>query len=278
MTPIVLVFALALAQSDTFEVASVKPGGPITPGQRLKHGGPGTSEPGRVTFTNAPLSYLLSQAYDVWQDQVSGPSWLSGFDGHRYTIVATMPPSTTSEQFQAMLQNLLAERFQLRVHREHQTRPGYELVVAEGGPKLQEWKPGTGPSKFHPRFDAANPKGLMLMSPMEGGRGTLRIFTRDTMEAFCRMVGVHINMSNGLPFNGPQARVVDRTGLTATYEFALEFSGVFSPAPGADGVASDPGPTIFHAIEKLGLKLRKVKEVPVEVIVVDHAEKVPIEN
>jgi uncharacterized protein (TIGR03435 family) len=188
-----------------------------------------------------------------------------------------MPPTTTKEQVQVMLQNLLTERFRLRVHREQQTRPGYELVVAEGGPRMEEWRPGSGPSKLYPRFEADSPKGLAFVSPMEGGRGTIRIFTRDTMEGFCRGLGAHINMSDGV-LRGPQARVVDRTGLSATYEFALEFSGVFSPGPGADGVASDPGPTIFHAIEKLGLKLRKVKEVPVEVIVVDHAEKVPTEN
>jgi uncharacterized protein (TIGR03435 family) len=188
-----------------------------------------------------------------------------------------MPPATTKEQFQAMLQNLLAERLQIRVHREQQTRPGYELVVAAGGPKIAEWKPGVA-SKSFPRFGPASPKGLALQSPMEGGRGTLRVYRRDTMDGFCLGLGAHINMSNGLSFSGPQARVVDRTGLTGIYEFVLEFSGVFSPGPGADGVASDPGPTIFHAIEKLGLELRKVKEVPVEVIVVDHAEKVPTEN
>jgi uncharacterized protein (TIGR03435 family) len=279
MTAMFLVCAVALAQSDSFEVASVKPGGPTALGQRSRHGGPGTLEPSRVTFTNVPLSYLLSQAYDVWQDQVSGPAWLSGYDGHRYTIVATMPPTTTKGPFQVMLQNLLKERFQLRMHREQQTRPGYELVVAEGGPKMEEWMPGTGPSKIHPRFDSASPRGLIFLSPMEGGRGPLRIYRRDTMEGFCRGLGAHINMSNGVSFGGPQARVVDRTGLTGIYEFVLEFSGVFSPGPGADGIASDPGPTIFHALEKqLGLKLRKIKEVPVEVIVVDHADKVPTEN
>jgi uncharacterized protein (TIGR03435 family) len=278
MTPILLVVALALAQSDTFDVASVKVAAPWVPNQRSKHGGPGSSEPGRVTYTQVNLSYLLSQAYDVWLDQVSGPAWISDYGQNLYTIVATMPPTTTKEQFQMMLQNLLAERFQIRVHREQQTRPGYELVVAEGGHKLQEWKPGTGPSKLHPRIDAASPKGTLLVSPMEGGRVPVRIYRRDTMEGFCRGLGAHINMSNGVSFVGPQARVVDRTGLTATYEFALEFSGVFKPGPTAEGVASDPGPTIFHAVEKLGLKLRKIKEVPVEVIVVDHAEKAPAEN
>ena len=109
-------------------------------GQKSKSGGPGTSEPGRVTFTHVPLSYLLTEAYDVWPDQVAGPAWISeGSDA--FTIVATMPPTTTPEQYREMLQNLLAERFGVRVHRERQTRPGYELVIAEGGPKMEEWRP-----------------------------------------------------------------------------------------------------------------------------------------
>src|SRR5690242_14981596 len=122
----------ALAQTDLrFDVASVKPAGPVVMGQKTKSGGPGTAEPGRVTLTHVPLAYLLTEAHDVWLDQVSGPAWVSDW-GHAFTIVATMPPSTTREQYRVMLQNLLAERFGVRVHIERQTRSGYELVVAEG--------------------------------------------------------------------------------------------------------------------------------------------------
>ena len=91
----------------------------------------------------------------------------------------------------------------------------------------------------------------------------------------------------------PQPRVVDRTGLTGIYEFTLEFAGTMPLAPGivpsappADDagmpIANDPGeglPNIFTAVEKqLGLKLVKVKDVPVDVLIVDSADKVPTEN
>ena len=73
-------------------------------------------------------------------------------------------------------------------------------------------------------------------------------------------------------------RIVDRTASRGL-RFELEFTGVVRPADAADAAASEPGPTVFYAIEKqLGLRLRKVKEVPVDVVVVDHAEKVPTEN
>ena len=108
------------------------------------------------------------------------------------------------------------------------------------------------------------------------------------MAMFCRGLGNNINMSNGTP-TGPQARVVDKTGLTGTYEFTLEFAGSVgmmpsAPAEGEPGtpLASDPtggAPDIFTAVEKqLGLKLVKVKDIPVDILIVENADKVPTAN
>jgi uncharacterized protein (TIGR03435 family) len=109
---------------------------------------------------------------------------------------------------------------------------------------------------------------------------------------FCRGLGGAINMSNGTPIGSPQASVVDKTGLTGTYEFTLEFAGSMgspelaqsAPAGGEPGIplASDPtggAPDIFTAVEKqLGLKLVKVKDIPVDILIVDNADKVPTAN
>jgi uncharacterized protein (TIGR03435 family) len=109
---------------------------------------------------------------------------------------------------------------------------------------------------------------------------------------FCRGLGAAINLSNGTPIGGPQARVIDKTGLTGTYEFTLEFAGSMrSPgmmpsaaAGGEPGVSlasdlDDGVPDIFTAVEKqLGLKLVKVRDISVEVLIVDNADKVPTEN
>jgi len=276
MTVAWLACVLALGQS--FEVASVKPAGPPAVGQKFKSGGPGTSEPGRVTFTGVPLSSLLAEAYDVWQDQVIGPAWISEWR-NSFTIAATMPPSTTVEQYRAMLRNLLAERFGVRTHREERMRPGYELVVADGGPKMDEWKPGEAKPSAFPRMDANKPRAMSLSWPLEGGVGPIHYHVRDTMEGFSRILAGMINVANGVSITGPLSRVLDRTGLKATYDFELEFTGMVVPGTTPSEVASEPGPTVFYAVEKqLGLKLRKVKEVSVEVIVVDHAEKTPTEN
>ena len=125
--------------APVFEVVSVKPAGPFVPSGRIATGivgGPGTEDPGRITGTHANLADLLTRAYDVRYDQISGPLWLS--DGsYAYAIDATIPPNTTKEQFRLMLQNLAAERFHLKLHHQAQARSGYELTVAPGGPKLK---------------------------------------------------------------------------------------------------------------------------------------------
>jgi uncharacterized protein (TIGR03435 family) len=285
-----------------FEVASVKPAGPFLPGARGgMRGGPGTDDPGRVTFPRSALTDLLMQAYDVWADQISGPDWLSNRGSDVYTITATMPPATTKEQFRLMLRNLLAERFRLTLHHETQIRSGYELVVANGGPKLKEWtppangaphQPGSVDANGFPKLDPSAGRGMVVRIPMSGRPAPIRMTLRESMATFCRGLGAQINASNGVPMGGPQPRVVDRTGLDGVYEFTLEFEGAMLPAgmmpPAPTGgdpsppVASDLGdgaPNLFTALEKqLGLKLQRVKNASVDVLIIDKVDKVPTEN
>ena len=117
------------------------------------------------------------------------------------------------------------------------------------------------------------------------------------MPQFVARMGVMVNESNGVEANANVPRVVDKTGLTGVYEFQLEFGGMFvnppslaaniaaskPPDASASGpVASDPGeigPTLFTALEKqLGLRLVKVKSVPVDMLIVDSVDKAPSEN
>ena len=104
-------------KSLTFEVASIKPAQQPKPDaqgrmfMRRPSGGPGSEEiPGRISYPFVTLKNILMTAYNVKNFQVSGPSWL---DNERFDITATMPPDTTMEQFQIMLQNLLLDRFQM---------------------------------------------------------------------------------------------------------------------------------------------------------------------
>ena len=85
---------------------------------------------------------LLMRAYDVELDRIIGPSWIMENMGpNLYQVDATMPPDTTKARYQLMMQQLLQERFHLEIHREKRNFPGYELVIAEGGPRLKESKP-----------------------------------------------------------------------------------------------------------------------------------------
>jgi uncharacterized protein (TIGR03435 family) len=277
----------AYGQSPTFEVASIKPY-QRPEGQTMQRvgcsGGPGTKDPVRWSCENMSVHNLIVTAYDIRSYQVSG---LGPFDGERYNLNAKVPEGATREQFRQMLQNLLAERFGLKIHREQKEMSTYELVVAKNGPKLKDAAPEppkdsaaeeprpVGPPRFAMGKDGfpempPGSTGMMIMNGRASRRGA-----RDTMTALAMMLSSQV----GRP-------VIDATGLTGTYETVLNWSMSSGPTPppppGAEGAipaAAEPsGPTIFAALqEQLGLKLEPKKGM-VEILVVDKVEKTPTEN
>lgn len=122
----------------TFEVAAVRLSGANT--RNMLRGGPGTSDPGQISWTACSLDFLIERAYGIQQDQFSGPGWLSSA---RYDISAKVPAGATAEQFDEMLQNLLVERFHLQVHHDTRVLSAYDLVLRRSPPKLKpsEWVP-----------------------------------------------------------------------------------------------------------------------------------------
>jgi uncharacterized protein (TIGR03435 family) len=136
-----LVYSQTAGKPLTFDAASVKPAVPPTPNGRGMimmqgpSGGPGTKDPGRIHYPNMSMKNILMNAYDVKAFQIAGPAWL---DTERFDITATMPAETTKEQFRTMLQNLLAERFKLTIHRESKELPMYSLVLTKSGSKMKE--------------------------------------------------------------------------------------------------------------------------------------------
>jgi uncharacterized protein (TIGR03435 family) len=284
------------AENLTFEVASVKPaappaaGGPMFFGGR---GGPGTPDPGRITWTNANLKTLLTIAYDVKNYQVNGPSWL---DTERYDIIAKVPDGATKEQVNMMWQNLLKERFGMVLHHESKEFQVSELVVAKGGSKLKETAldpnappppPPTGPLE-PPKMDK---NGF----PEMNGPGLRMMFQNGPNGPVGHMVARAQPISGvaGLLGNQLNRPVVDKTGLTGKYDFNLEYTpdlsglpGLPPPPPGLGGPApvapstdaSAPGSNLAAAIEQqLGLRLVSNKA-KLDVVVVDKAEKVPTDN
>jgi uncharacterized protein (TIGR03435 family) len=183
-----------------------------------------------------------------------------------------------------MLANLLAERFQLTVHREKREVPVYDLVVAKGGPKCKKStgqalpNPDAGWTTGKDGFPAAHgplPKGVI----MPGANGRARIQANDeTMQDLADRLSALVG-----------TRVTDATGLRAKYDDSLTFDLAVirslgpSPAPGGSSPLgatpdSDMGMPIASEIQsQLGLKLEKRKG-SVEMVVIDHVATVPIEN
>ena len=258
----------------TFEVASVKPSATddrrtmiqIQPGGGLRTSG-------------STLKMLLTFAYDVREFQVSGgPGWINT---DRYDIVAKAdrsagsenPPDdprkmtdeqrkTVGDQMRERLRALLADRFQLTLHRETKEQSVYALVVAKSGSKLQESQTSEG----------TGPRGPM----MRMGRGQLN------------GQGVQLEMLTRTLSNQLGRTVIDRTGLKGNFDFKLTWTPdpgqSASPLggglpPGADAPPPpDPnGPSVFTALqEQLGLRLESQKG-PVDMLVIDRVEK-PSEN
>lgn len=240
-----------------FEAASVRavppPVGPLAP----LRGGPGTSDPGRVSARNTTLRSLLDKAYGVDNDQVAGPAWLAT---ERYDLEARVPTGATKEQYLTMLQDLLIERFHLKLHHEMRDLPVYQLVVSKNGSK---WKAAGGAGGAE-----------LIQRPIGNGRVRLTA-TNHSLPEFAKSLASVIGTARLAGGREADAnRVVDKTGLPGKYDFRIEYAlGSIS----ANDLA-DPGPDIFTAIQQqLGLRLDLTK-LPFDRIVIDQAEKVPAEN
>jgi uncharacterized protein (TIGR03435 family) len=237
-------------RAQSFEVASVRIGAPIPVGENYNIN-LGTVSHGTLTLTNTTLADCLRFAYSLTSDSLmAGPDWIKSKE-HRYTIVAKAAPETTRAEMLRMLQVLLTERFKLEFHREPREMSYYALVPSKKGPKIELAKTdGPGP-------DESNGGGRIV-------RRQLSMLMLATLLARFELRG---------------ATVLDQTGLKGLYGVNLEWTpGTNVNADSnanADGAA---GPSIFTALqEQLGLKL-EAKKGPVEVMVIDRAEKNPVEN
>jgi uncharacterized protein (TIGR03435 family) len=268
------------ARSPTFEVASVKVGGqPGDPGFKVTvRGGPGTSDPERVTYTNQNLLTLVFYAYDARINPTDGPEWLGT---ERYNIDAKIPPGTTLAEFHLMLQNLLAERFHMVVHHVTKEYDGYDLLVAKGGPKMKKAsqedsamaeQPASGPqvsagldAQGYPQL--ARP-GIIAASKKNSGPFGFHLMARaQTVSDLAKMLKSFL----GSP-------IVDKTGLSGRFDFTLDF--LRGTAEGMQWRADAPDnsvPYIPEAVGALGLRMVPAK-IPLDTVIVDSADRIPTEN
>ena len=246
--------ALAHAQSSTpaFEVASIRPNKTGGEGRRPRFpfsppGSDGTigASPGTLSMRDVTLSACVGWAYRVQESQVSGPDWL-GMD--RFDVIAKTPAPATDSQLRLMLQALIADRFNVALHRESKTMAGYALVVGKSGPKL---RPSEGEGE----------------SELQGGKLRMEGHRYSTQ-------GLADLLSMSL-----RAYVVDMTGLKGGFDFTIDIAPFLSvDTPVFRNEETVVMASVFErALEQqLGLKLEG-RKISVEVLVIDYAEK-PTEN
>jgi uncharacterized protein (TIGR03435 family) len=148
---VVIVASVAAGQSPRFEAVTIEPTEDAS--FRLL-GGPGTKTPGLFTGAGATLGMLVAKAFDLPDYRLSGPDLIKFT---RFNIRAKVPEGITRDQFRLMLQALLAERFKMTFHYQKKEIQGYDLVVAENGPKIKE------STEIPPPEDPDNPLGRFIV-------------------------------------------------------------------------------------------------------------------
>ncbi len=244
---------------------------------------------------------------------VGGPNWI---DSDRYDVQAKADCSggtISREQMQLMLQSMLEDRFQLKAHMETRELPIYNLVVDKSGLKIKASADQTPPpfAAGGPPLPCAPASGNaggppLPPPPPRGGRGgppDLNNLPRGAMVMMGSPQGLTLAAS-GLPITALVGllqqqvgrAIIDKTDLQGLFDFKLQFSpeglaspfgqiGSPPPPPGAvpavpggapPANAADPVPSLFTAVQELGLRLESAKG-PVEVLVIDSVQK-PTEN
>jgi uncharacterized protein (TIGR03435 family) len=264
----------AMTTTPEFEVASVKPAdkqerdqfrnapGPVAEMMGFE-GGPGTKDPGRIFYHGVSLKMVLARAYKMKPEQISGPSWLGS---ELYTIEAKLPPGTDAEGLRSMLQKLLTERFQMSLHKEVKETPVYRLKVAKNGPKLKPAEPVPHYENEDEKRETLQKRVEAMMAAMKANRekgistpGRSFSLAHATTARFAETLSGHLDRP-----------VKDMTQLEGEYSFHLAYD--------PDGGAREDGLSIFTAIqEQLRLKLEAGNE-PIELLVIDKVEKVPVRN
>jgi uncharacterized protein (TIGR03435 family) len=236
-----IVLLTAGQKSPTFEVAVMKHNDTFGPVGDMPRNF--DTSPGRFRMEDMPLRYILEWAYDLKDYEVAGPQWIVADD--RFDILAKASGPATDDEMRPMVQNLLIDRLQMKIHRETRSLPVYVLL------------PGKGPAK--------------LNEPTEGEKqgispeGTKTVFHRFPISRLVFLLTRRMDRP-----------VIDLTELKGVYTYSLDLNGLgFNGNPPADPTA---GPSIYTAVaDDLNLKL-EARRHPVEVLVVDHAEKIPKPN
>ena len=251
---------IVFAQRLEFEVASVK---------HTSNVGPFGSDPrrsgDRFTMHNAQLYTIIWYAYHLRGNyQLVGDLGYGVDEWNSFDIDARVGHDATDDQVRLMVQSLLADRFDLKLHRETRELPEYVVTIAKGGPKLTPASEQPMEVRIEGRHFSLPKSTCMGSAWREGNHITCHAAT---IEQILAQTGGEL-----------KAPVADRTGLTGTYDVDVLYMPDFRRMQADTEPEAAIGPSLPEAFqEQLGLKVEKGKG-PVEVIVVDHFEKKPREN
>jgi uncharacterized protein (TIGR03435 family) len=278
----VAVSAMLLAQTapvrPEFEVASIKPSATVLLAEKVHVGV--QIDGAQVHCTYLSLKDYIRIAYQVKEYQITGPEWLAS---QRFDIHAKLPEGGRG-QFREMLQNLLADRFAVKMHRDSKEFPVFGVVVGKGGLKMKE-------SPLDPETQAGvnvAAEGSARGTTVNFGRGAYFSLADNKFEAR-KLTMAQLADSLGRFVERP---VVDMTELKGTYDLTLEFTqeeyrvllirtalsaGVNLPPEVMRLLEGASDESLFKGLQALGLKLES-RKAPLEVLVIDSASKTPTEN
>jgi uncharacterized protein (TIGR03435 family) len=278
-----LVSATAFAQSKaSFEVASVRATNDQLPAG-TKVGFQSTGQQVRVTAMT--VKDYIGIAYTLRPQQIDGPDWISQ---QRWDVSATIPEGVPPSKVPEMLQTLLAERFQLRFHRETKELPVYALGVSKGGVKLTEAAPD-------PNAPASAPDTVNVVGGGSGAGVSLDLGNGSSFTLANNQI--HIRRMTMADVAETLTRfvdrpVVDQTGLTKTYDVTLdltpeEYNAILIRSAVNAGVPLPPQvmrmldnaspDTLSAALSKFGLAF-DARRAALEVLIVDSGSKTPTDN
>jgi uncharacterized protein (TIGR03435 family) len=263
-----------------FEVVSIRPAEP--PNGREYGAGPipPSYTPGHYREIKVSLAGLAMQAFGAKHSfEVKYPEWMSST---WFAVNATLPEGAAKADLPIMIRHLLEDRFALKYHHETSQMTGYVLAVAKSGPHLA--KPaGPSPNPSTPKGPAIEVKSGVPQFSKDAGSGQLYSGTiawwrgrNKTMQSLASDLADRLHEP-----------VMDATGLGGEYDYTLTYTpgeemyapGYVPPADGAGASTPLEHPLLRDALrEQLGLELRPVKNVPIDVVVVDSAKRESTDN
>jgi len=240
LAPAVLKAQSSDQAKQSFEVASIRPASIDAAGGEGSTRSQIQTAPDSLSLRNIDLDEMIEWAYSLQHSQLANSGALHN---HRYDIRARAGAPVSEKNLRLMLQELLATRFNLKLHREQRQTSVYQLLVAKGGPKLPPNKadklPASYPRETFPRV-------------VDGSF----VFTNTSISEFAQQ----LTELRGIDFP-----VLDHTGIAGVYDITLKSA--------ATAVRDPNGPSLLTLIhEQLGLRLVAAKE-PVEVVIIDHVDE-----